>query len=253
MFYKFNIFKKRKKKEEKKEKTKNLEILSEIFSNKSELAILTFSIYFFWVLYQIFKLIWWFNSQLKLWNLMFFSFSNSINDFLIIFWISLIFFFLTFSVVYIINFIFSFINFNNNKITWYIILFITFWIIFSLTFYWKNNLENINYIIIWIPYLLSLWIIAVLLIHKMKFTKNLFYIFISLFLLYWFVVNLLWWPKYYWCEKIRNNNSEKDCFLLEYNNDKYWFTWSWDIYKLSEFKSFFTYDYFKNKIKKSED
>jgi hypothetical protein len=31
-------------------------------------------------------------------------------------------------------------------------------------------------------------------------------------------------------------------------NDKYWFTWEWDVYRLDEFKSFFTYDYFKNQI-----
>lgn len=52
--------------------------------------------------------------------------------------------------------------------------------------------------------------------------------------------------KYYWCEKIRENIWEKDCVLLEYKNDKYWFTWKGDVYKLDEFKSFFTKDYFDN-------
>jgi len=250
MFDKFNIFYKGKEEIDKKEKSIKSEILSEIFSNKSELAILTFSIYLFWVLYQILKLTWWFTTQLKLWNLLFFSFSNSINDFLIIFWFSLICFFLTFFVVFIINFIinfiFSFINFDNNKIIWYIILFITFWVIFLIAFYWNYNLEKFTYIIIGVPYLFSLILVAILTIHKKELTKKIFYIFVFLFLIYGFLLNLYWWTKYYWCEKIRDNNSEKDCFLLEYKNDKYWFTWNWDIYKLSEFKSFFTTEYIKN-------
>ena len=244
MFDKLNIFINQGVKKE--DSSKNL--LIDIFSNKNELAILTFSIYFVWVLYQILKLIWWFNTNIKLWNLMFFSFSHSINDFLIIFWISFIFFFLTSIIVFFLNLLFSFANYKNNKFIWYLILILIFFLIFFLNnFFWWYKLDTKTIMFILTPYLLSLWLVAVLLIHKKKLTKKNFYIFLTLFLFYWFLFFLYWWIKYYWCEKIRDNNSEENCFLLDYKNDKYWFTWNWDIYKLDEFKSFFTSDYFKNK------
>ncbi len=240
MFDKLNIFINQGVKKE--ESSKNF--LIEIFSNKYEIAIITFWIYFSGVLYQFLKLTWIFNNKLMIWNLVFFSFSNSINDFLIIFWYSLIIFILTFFIVFLPNLIFNEVLFLRNRskiflIIWFWIVFICIWLlIFNVT----NNYSNYY---IYIPYFISLVLTIIFFIKNLNF-KTYFYSLLLSFYLYWFIIMLISWVKYYWCENIRDNIAEKNCFLLEYKNDKYWFTWNWDIYKLDEFRSFFTSDYFKN-------
>lgn len=225
----------------------NKNFIITIFKNKEEIALITFWIYFLWVFYQILKLIWGFTTNPKLWNLMFFSFSNSLNDFLIIFWIAFVFFFLTFLITFLINIFLHFINFSKNKFIAFLLFLLSYGLmlwIYQLSWW---SLFNKKYIII----ILSIWyivsiILSGLIIYK-KLTKIIIYTFIFLYIIYWFFIMLYSWVKYYWCENIRDNVAEKNCFLLEYKNDKYWFTWNWDIYKLDEFKSFFTSDYFKNK------
>lgn len=96
-----------------------------------------------------------------------------------------------------------------------------------------------------IPFLLSV-IITCLIIFNL-FNKKYFFIFNLLYLFFWFYILQYDWPKYYACEKLKDNTAEENCFIIIYKNDKYWFTWSWDIYKLDEFKSFFTSEYFKIK------
>jgi hypothetical protein len=180
-----------------------------------------------------------------IWNLLFFSFSSSINDFLIIFWYSFIIFILTFFVVFLPNLIFNEVLPLRNRskiflIIWFWIVFICIWLlIFNVT----NNYSNYY---IYIPYFISLVLTIIFFIKNLNF-KTYFYSLLLSFYLYWFIIMLISWVKYYWCENTRDNIAEKNCFLLEYKNDKYWFTWNWDIYKLDEFKSFFTSDYFKNK------
>lgn len=45
-------------------------------------------------------------------------------------------------------------------------------------------------------------------------------------------------------EKTEYFNDNSKCIKFNYKNDKYWFSWSWSVYKLDEFKSFYTKDYF---------
>lgn len=222
-------------------------IILDIFQNPHEIAFITFSIYFTGILYQIFKLVWIFNLKFKLWNLLFFSFSHSLSDFSILFWYSLIIFILTFFLVHIINLWLKKINFNNNKIIDILLLFCTFEIIiYSYDKTWLDFTNFLNFFIYFTPYLFSI-ILSWIIIYYNKLSRKIFYIFLTLFILYWFFILWIWSWKYYWCEKIRCNDAKKDCFLLEYKNDKYWFTLNWDIYKLDEFKSFFTKEYFDNK------
>lgn len=241
MFDKLNIFINN----EKEEKPKSF--LLEIFSNKHELAIITFVIYFTGVIYQILKLIWWFTVSPILGNLYFFSFSNSLNDFSIIFWYTLIIFILSFLLVFSPNYLLDKFVYLKNRSK----IFIWFWfsIIFLLLLwlmYYVNNtiFKWWIYIYVILPYLISI-ILTIFILTNKWISKNLFYVFSWLFFIYWFVAMLYGSGKYYWCLNVMKN-TDKDCILFEYKNDKYWFTWKWDIYNLDEFKSFYTSDYFKN-------
>jgi hypothetical protein len=242
MFDKLNIFIKNNKEKEK----SNNNFLLKLFSNKWELALITFVWYLTWVIYQIFKLTWILNNDFMVWNLVFFSFSSSINDFLIIFWYSFIIFILSFSIIFLPNLFFDKVVFikNRSKIfqfLWFCIIFTGIWFLI-----YKETYNNSNYYI-YIPYIISLVLTVIFFIKKLSLKTYFYSIFFS-FYLYWFVIMLISWVKYYWCEKIRCNDANKTCFLLEYKNDKYWFTWQWDIYKLDDFKAFYTYDYIKNNI-----
>ncbi|MDD3793908.1 MAG: hypothetical protein PHI37_03790 [Candidatus Gracilibacteria bacterium] len=223
----------------------NKSFIIDIFSNKYELAILTFSIYLVGVLYQILKLIGGFTSNIKLGNLMFFSFSNSVNDFLIIFGVSFIFFFLSFIVTFSLIKILNFLNLNNNKcIKIIIICFVSIFYIFIM--YLNNGFESVKTsIYLLIPIILSIIISGLLIFNN--FNKKLFYIFLGLFLIYSFYLMLYDGIKYYACDEFKCNSEKENCVLLEYKNDKYGFTLYGDIYKIDEFKSFFTSDYFTSK------
>ncbi|MDD3145293.1 MAG: hypothetical protein PHV23_04250 [Candidatus Gracilibacteria bacterium] len=242
MFDKFNIIFNHEVKKE--EKTKFS--LIDLFPNTKELAVITFLIYFLGVLYQILKLIGAFTTNPKLGNLMFFSFSNSINDFLIIFGVSFVLFFLTFLITFLINVILHSFNFSKNKFRAFLLFVLSYELILGIYQFSGGDLFNKKYVIIIlsIGYIISI-VLSGLIIYK-KITKVILYIFIGLYILYGFFIMLYSGVKYYGCENIRDNYAEKDCFLLEYKNDKYGFTGKGDIYKLDEFKSFFTSDYFKN-------
>lgn len=223
---------------------KNKNFIIDIFSNKYEIAILTFLVYLMGVFYQILKLIWWFTTNIKLWNLMFFSFSSSIDDFLIIFWVSFIFFFLSFLITHIIIKILNLFNSYNNKCLKYLIIFLVI-IFYGFLLYINNGFVSIKIALyLLIPIILSITISWLLIFNN--FNKKFFYIFLWLFLIYGFYLMLYDWIKYYACDKLKCNSEKENCILLEYKNDKYWFTWNWDVYKLDEFKSFFTSDYFNS-------
>lgn len=243
MFDKLNIFINNENKEESPKS-----FLLEIFSNKHELAIITFVIYFTGVVYQILKLIWWFTVSPVLGNLYFFSFWNTINDFSIIFWYTLIMFIFSFWIIFSSNYILDKFVYLEGKSK----IFIWFWftIIFVLVFWLMYNINNTIikslslFSIVMIPYILSI-ILSIIILTKKLTSKITFYVFFGLFYIYWFVAILYWSGKYYWCLNVIEN-TDKDCILIDYKNDKYWFTWSWDVYNLDEFKSFYTSDYFKN-------
>lgn len=243
MFDKLNIFINSKKK---KDIPKN--IILEIFSSKYDLAIITFLIYLSWVLYQILKLIWWFTVSPVLWNLYFFSFSNTVNDFLIIFWYTLIIFILTFILILLSGKIINIFKINKtySNVTYIIWLLVILSLIFWFFFY-KKYMKIDLLLIIMLPYIFSS-IITYYILTKKKISKTLFYLFFWLFFIYWFFSLLYWSWKYYWCENLIKNEPE-NCILLDYKNDKYWFTWSGDIYKVEEFKSFYTSEYYTWTVK----
>lgn len=243
MFDKLNIFINNEKKEE---PSKNL--LVEIFSNKYEIAIITFLIYLAWVLYQIFKLIWWFKVSPVLGNLYFFNFWNTINDFLIIFWYTFLMFIFSFLIVFPPNYLldkFVYLKGKSKIFIWFWFL-IAFLIVLWLIYYVDSNIFNNfnNLFIVIVPYFISV-ILTIFIIIKKWISKSLFYVFFWLFFIYWFFWLLYWSGKYYWCLNVMEN-TDKDCILIDYKNDKYWFTWKGDVYNLNEFKSFYTSDYFKN-------
>lgn len=233
--------------ESKEKESKNFVL--DIFSSKYEIAIWTFLIYLSGVLFQIFRLIWWFTTDLKLWNLMFFSFSNSLNDFWIFFWISLIFFLLSFWIVFILNIFLKGFNVKNNTCITVLSLFLSFAIVMSI-YYYANGWNFWSILNVWItsiPYVLSVCLSGFI-IYKWVLEKKVFYTFLVLFMLYWFFLLLLDPTRYYGCNQIRCNDEIKNCILFEYKNDKYWFTWDGDIYNLNEFKAFYTSHYFKDNI-----
>lgn len=231
-----------------------------ILPNDKDIIYFSIIIYFLWVIYQIFMLTRVFTEDSKMGNLPFFSFTSSINDFLIILWKTIInlfyffmFLFVFLLVINLIIFIFKVITkkdnklfcINDNKYTIIYSLIISFFALFPFFFSAKLTINYISLTTIIIPYILC--ILFVWLLIKKKITKNILYVFIFLSLLPLFFTNLIWPLKYYWCKNLICNDI-KDCVLLVYQNDKYWFTWNWDVYKLEEFKSFYTYHYFKDEI-----
>lgn len=219
-----------------------------IFSNRGGLWIVTFSLYMFWVFYQLFKLLWWFVSELKVWNLLFFSFSNSLNDFLTIFWISFLYFILSFLTIFLFFIIvkiffelFFYINFFKKHFLKFKNISILFWVFVFLIFlfFWieKNEPGFLKsfYYVIFPPFIFSFLLLC---FYKKERLKIIFYIFSFLFSLFWFFMMIIWAPEYYWCLKTKNYEIEKDCIIITYKNDKYWFWKDGNIYKLDEFKSF---------------
>lgn len=243
MFDKLNIFINNEKKEE-----TPTNLLVEIFSSKYEIAIIIFLIYLAWVLYQIFKLIWWFKVSPVLGNLYFFNFWNTINDFLIIFWYTFLMFIFSFLIVFPPNYLLDKFVYLKGKSKifiwfWFIIgVLIVYWLMYYINTSVMKNLSIIS--VVMVPYILSM-ILSILVLNQKWISKTIFYIFFWLFYIYWFLAILYWSGKYYWCFNVMEN-TDKDCILIEYKNDKYWFTWKWDIYNLDEFKSFYTSDYFLN-------
>lgn len=234
MFDKLNIFINNEKKEE---KIKN--IFTDIFADKYEI---TFLIYLSWIFYQILKLIWGFKVSPIFWNLYFFSFANTINDFWIIFWYSFILFTVSWLVIIILNYMLHKFNIKDNKKLSYILSIIPLLLV-CIAFYqvWTNIFEIKNSLLL-IPYII--WTISSFILLKYKKSlKKQIYISFWLFFFYWFLILLYWSWKYYWCENINIIDLKKECILFDYKNDKYWFTWSWDIYDINQFKSFYTYDY----------
>lgn len=222
-------------------KSKNIFI--NIFSNKLEITIITFIFYLFWVLYQILKLIWWFFYEPRIENLLFFSFSNSINDFLIILGIAIIFFILSIAIstmIYTpIKVCLNFINIKllkryNNQIT----IFFSCSVFFLLTFFIVTPKASFfTHFLVFITFFAA---IIFLTYYKKIIEKRFFYMFFSAFYSIFFFVMLYWSLSYYWCFKVEKNLTKKDCVLLKYKNDKYWFTRNWEIYKLDDFKYFYT-------------
>lgn len=227
----------------------NLNFLRKFFNNKYEIAILTSWVYLLGVVFQVLKLIWGFTTTPKIGNLMFFSFSNSLNDFCIIFWVSLIFFMLSFTTVGIINFFIKELNTSGSRFIGVLLLLLTFVVVLFVGDRSGWELWDIKKaIFILFPFTLSTIILWYLLFNSIL-TKRAFYIFLSGFLLYGFFQLLYYSDSYYGCDQLRCNDANKNCILLEYKNDKYGFTWDWDVYKLDAFTSFYTVNYFKDEIK----
>ncbi|EKE30153.1 MAG: hypothetical protein ACD_2C00035G0002 [uncultured bacterium (gcode 4)] len=228
-----------------------LVLIKSILTNKEKLAVIMIFIYLFGLVYQFMKIVW-VDRKPQFSYLIFFSFSNTINDFLIIVWNIFWYFILTFSLIYITILTISWYKFKNafsNKIYW-ILHSLILLIIISIFSYKNLNLKSfdsvIKIFITVIPYLLWVFLSYVIFTWK-KWKESTLYLFFLTYFFYWFILLLVWWEKYYACEKLRDNDPIKNCFILTYKNDKYWFTWNWDVYKLDEFKSFFTADYIKNK------
>lgn len=214
-----------------------------------EITMITIFIYLSGVLYQVLKLVWWLTKEPNIWNLIFFSFSSSLNDFGVFFWYSFIIYFLSFTVIFLVSFLLRKVNVKRDKKVSYLfstIILILFIVIYFFAIPWNKGVTSFTFYIT--PFILSS-ILAWLILYKRNVQKSIYYIFLILFIVYWFFMLLYGSSKYYACNQIRCNDAIKNCVLLEYKNDKYGFTGDGDIYNLDEFKAFYTYNYFKDGIK----
>lgn len=244
----FWIFSKKEETKEKNNEQEFLPLIKWIIKDKEKIAIIIAVVYLVWVIYQFLKIIIWTNLKPIFSHLIFFSFWNTINDFFIVLLNILIYFILTFGFIYSIIIVCLWFNLKSkykpqtNKIIHIIILIM----ISSLIIYQVYNKESkltlfliISLYIIWtyLSYFITAWT---------KWNELKLNTVIWIYIAYWLYVVAFGWWKYYACDNLKNNTSEKNCVLLIYKNDKYWFTGSWDVYNLENFKSYFTSEYFNN-------
>ena len=212
----------------------NFNVIDEIknvFSNTDNIKKYSLIIFLVWIFYQLFKIL--INSNLA--SLEFFSYTNTINDFLYIIWFS-------FSITFL-------------------FLFIQMFILFLIELTYFKKLKTILKIIV--PILLFLWFLSYSYAKHTNWNEfTIYLIFILLFIMYYYFITfnsyfkkkkdsyiiiiayhilifilLVFNPSYInACSKIDSNK----CIELVYKNDKYGFWKDWHIYNIKDFKVFKT-------------
>lgn len=224
--------------------------------NMGNLKIISIFILIFWVLYQWTRIIV-ISPSFSIELFSYFSYSNVINDFLIILYL-LVTIFIVLCWIYLTLWILISV-FGNGKFMWILGIIkytfsvfhfreIKYFLIFSiipiLLFLYQSYIKDDTFLKYMFLLLCMLHLEFLFFIHSYLYNKWKFSIkyFISFFLFCFYTVYMLVWiygPSSFWCYQ-GINFYDNNCLEIKYKNDKYAFAWSWKIIPLSEFEVFYS-------------
>lgn len=198
-----------------------------------------------WILIQTVSICfheWWINN-LEL--LQYFSYTNSINDFVIFISLWLIIYILWLLFSYFMIVFFWFISLLNKNI-WFKIISIILTLFLYSSFFYSVFINNIYSMSLWSMFMfLSIHIIycsVFISYFNLKVWKDFLYNLLITFILIIFLLLTFpyIWISTIWCLEVNPIKNSTSCYEIYYKNDKYAFTTSNKVLKIDEFKSFYT-------------